>query len=120
MPAHNVSQDVEKFNEESVKINKMMDELELLFESKALIKILDRIPELVEFEKFYRNVEYLKNFKAAEEIECFIYELYLPIMKIAATSIRPFTDFTQANYDSLTRMKWKWLNSVLVPNHNQP
>jgi hypothetical protein len=39
-------------------------------------------------------------------------------MKILGTSTRPFTDFTQANNDTLTRLKWRWLSSR-VNNNNQ-
>ncbi len=38
-------------------------------------------------------------------------------MKIAATSFRPFTDFTPGNYDTLTRLKWRWLASKMGANH---
>jgi hypothetical protein len=38
-------------------------------------------------------------------------------MKMAATSFRPFTDFTQANYDTLTRLKWRWLASKVDGNN---
>jgi hypothetical protein len=41
-------------------------------------------------------------------------------MKLAATSFRPFTDFTQANNDSLTRLKWSWLASKMSDNHQPP
>ena len=47
----------------------------------------------------------------------FIYEIYSPIMKVAATSSRPFTEFTQANYDTLTRLKWRWLASKISDNN---
>jgi hypothetical protein len=38
-------------------------------------------------------------------------------LKIAATSSRPFTAFTQANYDSLSRLKWRWLDKKLSFNN---
>ncbi len=88
-----------------------MAEIELLFEKKELIKILEKIPNLIEFQKIYQDVKYLVNLEDAENNELFLYDIYQPIMKIVATSSQPFTDFTQANYDSLTRMKWKWLST---------
>jgi hypothetical protein len=48
----------------------------------------------------------------------FFYDVYEPILKIAGTSSRPFTDFTQANNDTLTRLKWRWL-SLRVGVNNQ-
>ena len=50
----------------------------------------------------------------------FIYEIYEPIMKVVASSFRPFTDFTQANYDTLTRLKWRWLASKIDANNQAP
>jgi hypothetical protein len=41
-------------------------------------------------------------------------------MRVAATSFRPFTDFTQANYDTLTRLKWRWLASKVEANNQAP
>jgi hypothetical protein len=38
-------------------------------------------------------------------------------MKVAGTSFCPFTDFTQANYDTLTRLKWRWLASKISDNN---
>jgi hypothetical protein len=38
-------------------------------------------------------------------------------MKVVATSFRPFTDFTQENYDTLTRLKWRWLASKIDSNN---
>ena len=55
-----------------------------------------------------------------EEHEKFIYEIYEPIMKLAASSFRPFTGFTQANYDTLTRLKWRWLASRIGDGGQPP
>ena len=38
-------------------------------------------------------------------------------MNVAATSSRPFSDFTQLNYDTLTRLKWRWLASKIPTNN---
>jgi hypothetical protein len=51
----------------------------------------------------------------------FFYDVYEPILKIAGTSSRPFTDFTQANNETLTRLKWRWLSTrVCLNNQGQP
>jgi hypothetical protein len=42
------------------------------------------------------------------------------MMKLAATSFRPFTDFNQANNDTLTRLKWRWLASKMSENLQHP
>jgi hypothetical protein len=42
------------------------------------------------------------------------------MIKLAATSFRPFTDFTQANNDTLTRLKWRWLASKMSNNQQPP
>jgi hypothetical protein len=88
-----------------------MMELEKLYDSKELLKILQRIPDLVAFTNHYKQVEYLFALQNKNEHENFIYSIYEPIMKFAATSSRPFTEFKQENYDSLTRLKWRWLGS---------
>lgn len=93
------------------KIGKAMSELEKLYESKDLLKMLKKIPELIEFSNHFKRVEYLSALQNKEEHENFIYTIYEPIMKLAATSSRSFTGFSQLNYDSLTRLKWRWLGS---------
>jgi hypothetical protein len=35
-------------------------------------------------------------------------------MKIAGTSSRSFKDFSKENYDTFSRLKWKWLNSAIA------
>lgn len=116
-PSHNVSEDVEKFNEEITKINQTMAELDILFQDKQLPQILQNIPQLIKFQKNYENMKYLINLEKADEHEQFIYEIYEPVLKLAATSFRPFTDFSQINYDSLTRLKWRWLGKKLAPKY---
>jgi hypothetical protein len=34
-------------------------------------------------------------------------------LEIAATSSRPFADFSKDNMDTLTRLKWRWVNNHL-------
>ena len=77
---------------------------------------MQKIPELIENQKYFEKVKYLFHFQNEEEIESFIYEIYEPLFKIAATSSRPFTGFTQTNYDTLTRLKWRWLDYKLRSN----
>lgn len=69
-------------------------ELEALFDKKEISKILKKIPELNELKRRLEKVNYLTNLKIVEEQEMFIYKIYEPIMNVAATSSRPFTDFT--------------------------
>jgi hypothetical protein len=45
-----------------------------------------------------------------------LYEIYEPTLKIAGTSSRPFKDFTKENYDTFSRLKWRWLNSAIANN----
>ena len=116
-PAYNVSQDVEKFEKMFETITKLMDEIDILYASKDLRQILEKIPQLIEFQKFFEKLRYLFNLQKEEEIEAFIYEIYEPVFKIAGTSSRPFTDFTQVNYDALTRLKWRWLSTKVNPNN---
>jgi hypothetical protein len=98
----------------------MMTEMETLFETKDIKKILEKIPELIQFQIAYEKLKYLGNFKDAEKHEIFFYEVYEPIMKIAATSCRPFSDFKQVNNDSLFRLKWRWLVSRGNLNNQGP
>ncbi len=86
-----------------------MVELETLFDKKEIGQILKRIPELIDYQKSYEKVKYLTNLNIVQEQEMFLYEIYSPIMKLVATSFRPFTDFSPANHDTLTRFKWRWL-----------
>jgi hypothetical protein len=58
---------------------------------------LQKIPDLIEIQKYFEKLKYLLHFENEEENESFIYEIYEPVLKIAATSSRPFTGFTQAN-----------------------
>jgi hypothetical protein len=89
----------------------MKAEMKTLFDTKDIIKILKRIPDIIKFQKSYEKLKYLWSFKEADKHENFFYEEYEPILKIAATSCRPFTDFKQANNDSLFRLKMRWLTS---------
>lgn len=95
------------------KLTKAMIELEKLYDNKDLLKILKKIPELIDFTNHYKRVEYLSALQNKNEHETFLFSIYEPIMKLAATSSSPFTDFKQENYDSLTRLKWRWLSSRL-------
>jgi hypothetical protein len=52
---------------------------------------------------------HLWNFKDAEKLEEFFYKVYEDVLNIVGTSTRPFKNFDKDNYDSLTRLKWKWL-----------
>ena len=91
-----------------------MEEIETLFQNKNLEKLLEKIPKLIEFEKFYEQVKYLKNLNDIDRQEQFFYEIYEPTLKIAGTSSRAFKDFSKENYDTFSRLKWKWLNSVIA------
>jgi hypothetical protein len=55
---------------------------------------LQKIPQLKEFQEFFKKLRYLKRLEIEEEIEAFIYENYQSVLKIACTSSRPFTGFT--------------------------
>jgi hypothetical protein len=68
--------------------------LDTLAQEKQLSRILEKIPELIEIQKYFESVKYLFHFENEAENESFIYEIYEPILKIAATSFRPFTGFT--------------------------
>jgi hypothetical protein len=71
-----------------------MEELDILSAAKDLQQILQKIPQLIEFQKFYEKLNYLYHFEKEEKIESFIYEIYESVMKIACASFHPFTDFT--------------------------
>jgi hypothetical protein len=43
-----------------------------------------------------------------------LYQIYEPTLKIAGTSYRAFKNFTKENYDSFSRLKWKWVNSAIA------
>jgi len=94
-----------------------MQELDTLSAAKDLQQILQKIPQLIEFQKIYEKMIYLYNLEKEEKIEAFIYEIYEPVMKIAGTFFHPFTDFTQVNYDVLTRLKWRWLGTKVNSNN---
>jgi hypothetical protein len=117
-PSHYLSQDVETFYAEFNKITALMGDLETLYEKKDLTNILKRNSEVIQFQTSFEKLKYLSNFKDAEQHETIFYEVYEPILKIAATSSRPFTDFKQENNETLTRLKWRWLASR-VSNNNQ-
>ena len=74
-----------------------MEEMDNLYQDKELLQILQKIPDLIEIQKYFEKLKYLLHFENEEENESFIYEIYEPVLKIAATSSRPFTGFTQAN-----------------------
>ena len=77
-----------------------MSELDGLFLDKELEKILQKVPVLIEFQKFYEEIKYLSNLKDKESHEDFFYEIYQPTLKVAATSKRLFLKFTDENYDT--------------------
>ncbi len=58
--------------------------------------------------------------KDVDKHESFFYEVYEPVLKIVATSCRSFTDFKQPNYDSLFRLKWRWVASRVSFNNQAP
>jgi hypothetical protein len=116
-PLHNVSMDAEKFDEMYEIIAKTMDEIDIYQSTKDLKQILQKIPQLKDFQEFFKKLRYLFLFENEDEIEAFIYENYQSVMKIACTSSRPFTGFTQENYDSLTRLKWRWYGEKVNPNN---
>jgi hypothetical protein len=60
-PAHNVSEDVYKFGEMYETINKTMEELDTFSTAKDLRQILQKIPQLIEFQKVYETLNYLYN-----------------------------------------------------------
>ena len=91
-----------------------MEKIENLFQNKNLEEILAKIPQLIDFQKFYEQVKYLKGFDEAANHEQFLYEIYEPTLKIAGTSSRAFQDFTKENYDTFSRLKWRWLNSAIA------
>ena len=88
---HELVKDIEFLENELEKINQMMGELENLFQKKELLLIIERIPKLLEFKGSYNKLKYLSNLQNSEN---FLYKTYEPILKIAATSQRKFSDFT--------------------------
>lgn len=90
-----------------------MEEIEQLFQKKELENLFEKIPQLIEFKKSYDDIKYLAKFDQPEK-EQFLYDTYEPILKIAGTSSRAFKNFTKENYDTFSRLKWKWLNSAIV------
>jgi hypothetical protein len=78
---------------------------------------LQKIPQLKEFQEFFKKLRYLFRLEIEDEIEAFIYENYQSVLKIACTSSRPFTGFTQENYDALTRLKWRWYGEKVDQNN---
>ena len=43
-------------------ITKLMDEIDILYAAKNLRQILEKIPQLIEFQKIYEKLKYLFNF----------------------------------------------------------
>jgi hypothetical protein len=97
-----------------------MAETEALYEDKNLRAILNRTTDLVQLQASYEKLKHLWSFKDEEQHETFFYEVYEPILKIAGTSSRQFTDFKQLNYDSLTRIKWRWFASRFTISNQGP
>jgi hypothetical protein len=58
-PHQNVSKDIEEFKEYFVKITEMFAILETNYKDKELLKILDKIADLVAFQKYLGKVKYL-------------------------------------------------------------
>ena len=90
-----------------------MAEIDVFHEKKDLNLMKKRKPEFLHFLKSYESVSYLYELKEESQHEKFLYDIYVPVLKFAATSSRPFANFTQANNDTLTRLKWRWLASKL-------
>ena len=91
-----------------------MEQIETLFQNKNLEELFAKIPLLIDFQKIYEQVKYLKGFNEAANHEQFLYEIYEPTLRIAGTSSRAFQNFTKENYDTFSRLKWRWLNSAIV------
>ena len=71
--------------------------------------MLKKTPDFNEFKEFYSKVDYLVDLEDKSKHEQFLFKIFEPTLKIAATSINPFSDFTCENYETLTRLKKKWL-----------
>ena len=109
-PSHYLSQDIESFYATFNIITSKLAETEALYEDKNLRAILNRTTDLVQLQASYEKLKHLWSFKDEEQHETFFYEVYEPILKIAGTSSRQFTDFKQINQDSLNRLKWRWID----------
>lgn len=108
LPSHYVSKDVNDFNETFIEMNKMVEQLENLYYKKELLPILEKVPDLLKFQSFYEKVKYLASFNEVNKHEHLLYEIYEPTLRLAGTSSQPFADFSKENYDSFTRLKWRW------------
>ena len=75
---------------------------------------MEKIPDLIAFQKFYEEIKYLEHLKDIKQHEQFLYENYEPVLRIAATSSSPFTDFSKENYDTFTRLKWRWVENNIT------
>ena len=71
-----------------------MCEIDKFLAEKELNKILEKLPDLIEYQNFYEKIKYLENLKYQEKHEDFFYEIFEPTLKLAATSSRPFSNFT--------------------------
>jgi hypothetical protein len=61
LPTQNLAKDIDYFNEENIKILEMFDKLEKLFEEKELLLMVERIPDLIAFQKFFEKIKYLEH-----------------------------------------------------------
>ncbi len=50
-----------------------MDILETNFQNKDLLKLLDKIPQLIEGQSFYENIKYLGHIKDVKNHDNFLY-----------------------------------------------
>jgi hypothetical protein len=60
------------------------------------------------------KVKYLEHLGDPNKHESFLYEVYEPTLQIAATSSRPFADFSKDNFETLTRLKFRWVEANIV------
>ena len=48
-PSHYLSRDIEEFNGEFIKYNKMIEELEKSYQEKDVLQLLEKIPDLINY-----------------------------------------------------------------------
>ena len=87
--------------------------MEKSYYDKDLLTLLDRIPDLINYQKFYEKIKYLHHLEEENKHDLFIYEIYETSLQTAGTSLRPFSNFTAKNHETFTRLKWRWVNKHL-------
>lgn len=112
-PSQYVSRDVEEFNLEFIKFNKTMEEMEKSYQDKDLLQLSNKIPDLINFQKFYEKVKYLNHLGEEDLRDLFIYDIYESTLQTAGTSSRAFNNFNTKNHDTFMRLKWNWINNHL-------